>query len=72
MSTVQYPIEEIPRDPDPASKIDIGALTAWWAQQDQDGADLVDLINHVKATWPDTLPTDSWYIAIVGTHQQSG
>jgi hypothetical protein len=58
---ILYPI---PRDPDPASKIDIGALKAWWTQQDEDHS-IIDLIADVKFTWPATLPNESWYIAVV-------
>jgi len=65
---LQYPIAELPRDPDPASKINIADLKAWWElQEDLEHANgsLKDLINHVKSIWPATLPSESWYIALV-------
>lgn len=64
---VQYPISDIPRDRDPAVKIDIGALRAWWADQEQqhEALSLADLISDVKSTWPVTLPAESWCITIV-------
>ncbi|KIW08797.1 uncharacterized protein PV09_00731 [Verruconis gallopava] len=64
---VQYPISEIPRDPDPAGKIDVGALRAWWAVQEHENSDLLELVREVEATWPESLPSKSWYIALYAT-----
>jgi hypothetical protein len=66
-ATVQYLIADIPRDPDPASKIDIGALKAWWEDQHtkEETKTLLEVIENVKSTWPATLPAESWYIAVV-------
>jgi hypothetical protein len=65
--TIQYRIAEIPRDPDPASKIDIGALRTWWEDQHEQHETriLLEVIENVKSTWPATLPAESWYIAVV-------
>jgi hypothetical protein len=62
----------MPRDPDPASKLDIGALRAWWLQQEEDGAKLIQLVDLIRTSWPGTLPPDSWYIVIVGTYRRFG
>lgn len=66
MSVVQYLVDEIPRDEDPVSKIDIAALRAWWVEQDEAGKDLYALLDEVKASWPSGLSKDGWYIVVVG------
>lgn len=64
-SSVQYPIADIPRDQDAASKIDIPALRAWWKSQDEDAVDLYALMKDVKHSWPSSLPAGSWWIVLV-------